>query len=113
MDKSYYEKVLIVAAVYASRKRRKAEAAAVANKKRTRRWWVRPIFEAHQRQQQGAHHNLIKEMRLTDHKLFSNYMRMSPQAYDKLLSIVGPLITKKYVVREPLDPGTKLELTLR
>ena len=40
-------------------------------------------------------------------------MRMSPEVFDKLLSIVGPHITKQYVVRTPISAKLRLELTLR
>ncbi|KAJ8939215.1 hypothetical protein NQ314_011205 [Rhamnusium bicolor] len=38
---------------------------------------------------------------------------MSPEKFDELLSLVGPIITKKHVYREPISTATRLALTLR
>lgn len=76
-----------------------------------KRWWVRPIFQ--NRNQQGDYKNLIEEMRLTDVDSYFNYMRMSPNNFDELLNLVGPLLQKKTVVREPISSGQRLALTLR
>lgn len=53
---------------------------------------VRPIYDGAQRQLQAAPNSLIREMRLTDPKMFTKWM--SSEIFAKLLSI-GPLITKK------------------
>lgn len=68
------------------------KAAEDENQRRRERWWVRPIYDGAQRQLQAAPNSLIREMRLTDPKMFTKWM--SPEIFDKLLSI-GPLITKK------------------
>ncbi|CAH1383585.1 unnamed protein product [Tenebrio molitor] len=77
----------------------------------TKRWHVRPIFA--NRLAQGDHHNLLQEMILTDHESYFNYMRMSPIMFEELLSIVGPSITKKCVIRKPILPAQRLAVTLR
>lgn len=99
-----YTKALCLVGLYVAWKKRKVE-------KPKRKWWVRPLYEVSQRRQQGAHNNVICELRLFDPKKYTNWMRMNP--FDKRLGIVGPSITKQFVVREPIDTGTKLELTLR
>lgn len=38
---------------------------------------------------------------------------MSPQTFDKLLFIVQPYITKRTLIREPISPKLRLEITLR
>ena len=81
--------------------------------RKQRRWWIRPIYMPEARRDQGAHANLINEMRLSDPKKFSNWMRMTPATFEKLLKIVGPKITKLHIARTPIDACTKLELTLR
>lgn len=62
---------------------------------------------------QGAYHNLLQEMRLTDQEKYFNYLRMSSDIFKKLLEIVGPRLTKMYCVREPISAGERLALTLR
>ncbi|XP_018359880.1 PREDICTED: putative nuclease HARBI1 [Trachymyrmex cornetzi] len=52
-------------------------------------------------------------MRLTDPEKYFNYLRMSSTTFNELLNIVGPLIEKQHVVREPIPPRTRLEVTLR
>lgn len=82
-------------------------------KAKRRRYWVHPLNTIKRRREQGDHHNLIREMRFFDHSRFIQHLRMTPQIYDKLLSLVTPLIEKDDGVREPIDPGTRLEITLR
>ncbi|KAJ8935238.1 hypothetical protein NQ314_012913 [Rhamnusium bicolor] len=38
---------------------------------------------------------------------------MSPEKVDELLGLVGPIITKMHVYREPISTATRLALTLR
>ena len=46
--------------------------------------------------------------------LFSRYMRMSPESFDHLLSLVSPLISKHTTkLREPVSATERLALTLR
>ena len=46
--------------------------------------------------------------------LFSRYMRMSPERFDYLLSLVSPLISKHTTkLREPISAAERLALTLR
>lgn len=78
------------------------------NKPAQRRWQVCPTNEPECRKSQEAYKNLIKELRVSDTKKDSTYMRMRIETFDKLLSIVGPSITKPFVSREPIGPGTKL-----
>lgn len=75
--------------------------------------WVREIFTEEQRLLQGVSTNLIKEMRRSDTKKFANFLRMSPDTFDKLLAIVEPLIRKQNVVRNSIEPKLRLEITLR
>lgn len=76
-----------------------------------RKWWVRPTNTL--RSEQGASNNFIRELRQKDINKYKRYMRMSPETFDKLLSIVGNDITKKYGSRRPIKPCTKLEITVR
>lgn len=72
------------------------------------RMWVRPIFRERQRFLQGASNNLIREMEFEDHEMFYNYCRMSAEMFHQLLCIVGPLIEKQYVIRDPISSRIRL-----
>ncbi|KYQ53567.1 hypothetical protein ALC60_00094 [Trachymyrmex zeteki] len=82
-------------------------------KDKQRQFWVRPIFNVHRRFLQGASENLVKEMEFEDETKFRNYFRMDSITFKKLLELIGPLITKQSVVREPIPPETRLHITLR
>ncbi|KMQ85193.1 nuclease harbi1-like protein, partial [Lasius niger] len=81
--------------------------------KKKRKMWVRPIFTERRRLLQGASDNLLVEMRLGDAEKYFNYLRMSPIIFTELLNIVGPLIEKQHVVRQPIPARTRLEVTVR
>ncbi|KYN22032.1 hypothetical protein ALC57_05574, partial [Trachymyrmex cornetzi] len=76
-------------------------------------FWVRPIFTLHRHFLQGASENLVKEMEFEDETKFRNYFRMDSITLKKLLELIGPLITKQSVVREPIPSETRLHITLR
>ncbi|XP_018360010.1 PREDICTED: uncharacterized protein LOC108759188, partial [Trachymyrmex cornetzi] len=52
-------------------------------------------------------------MQLQDQEMFYNYCRISVELFDQLLSIVGPLIEKQNVVRDPISARTRLLVCLR
>lgn len=62
---------------------------------------------------QGAFHNLIQEMRLSDTKRFVNYLRMTSEIFNWLLRVAGPSLTKLHQVREPISSAERLAFTLR
>ena len=77
-----------------------------------RRCWCRPWIS--RREQLGQYHTLMRELREKDPQEFINYMRMPPEMYDYILERVGPRIEKqKTWLRQPLEPGLKLAITLR
>ena len=81
-------------------------------RKRARSLWVREIFQ--RRTEMGEYHALISEMRLVDHESFYRYFHMTPQRFDNLLSLVGPLITRQAtVMRSPISAGERLAVTIR
>lgn len=91
--------VLLLSLLLIRRKKLKA-------KKQRRRFWIRDIFKI--RKQQGAYHQLLSEMKLSDsEKYYDN------KAFNKLLQMVGPRLSKLYIVRELISPGERLALTLR
>lgn len=78
--------------------------------RRQRRWWVRPVFADHDTH--GAWVSLIPTMRETDRDLYYNFMRMTPECFDKLLALITPFI-QKYSWRKSIPPGERLAITLR
>ena len=56
-------------------------------------FWVRKIFQ--ERTSKGEYHLLVQDLKLFDHLYFFQCFRMTPSTYEKLLSWVGPLITRK------------------
>ena len=76
--------------------------------------WVRAIFV--KRQQQGEYGNLLQEMRMSDPQCHFQYVRMSKEKFDILLSLVGPLLTKRHYFsrqRVEITPAERLAVTLR
>ena len=75
-----------------------------------RKLWVRSIVA--KRDEKGEH-VLVSEMR-EDPEIFFGYFRMYPETFDKLHSLVGPLIRKEYTnCRAPLRTEDKLAAVLR
>ncbi|XP_023246935.1 putative nuclease HARBI1 [Copidosoma floridanum] len=75
--------------------------------------WVSELFKEMNKVAQGASDNLVLTLRLHDSQGFINFFRMSPEAFDELLSLVGPKITKKFCVRAPISATIRFQLTLR
>lgn len=80
---------------------------------RKRRYVMTPADRERIRIRHG-HQHILNEMRLQDTNRYKNYLRMSPEIFQKLLSIVGPSITKSSMgPTMPIDPSTKLALVIR
>ena len=45
---------------------------------------------------------LVKEMHENDHESFYKYFRMTPERFDNLLLLVGPMLAKKSLYRDLL-----------
>lgn len=93
-----------------------AEIATIAaigeNKKRKyrkKKYWVAEIFE--NRAVHGFYHAIFPILRLDDSR-FINYCRMSAIEFEELC-LVGSMISKQYVVRDPISAPERLALTLR
>lgn len=71
---------------------------------------MRPIFADHDKH--GAWSTLIPTMRETDEDMYFNFLRMTPQAFDRLLVLVQPFM-KKISWRAAISPGERLAITLR
>lgn len=78
---------------------------------RKRKRWVKQWIS---KRRQYTHLNVIKEVQLSDPKDFINYFRMDIDNYNKLLSMVAPLITKMNTnMRESISANERLAVTLR
>ena len=60
--------------------------------KRKKRYWVKPILE--KRQSEGTFKLLIPQLQFHE-GLFKNFLRMTEESYEILLSLVGPIIQRK------------------
>ena len=58
-------------------------------RKKKRQYWVRPIFQ--RRREQGDYYNLLQELRLSDPHCHFQFLRMSKERFDSLLSKVGEI----------------------
>ena len=57
---------------------------------------------------------LTDELRLFDKEYFFRFVRMTPQRFEHLLSLVGPHLQQTTTkMREPISPAVRLVLTLR
>lgn len=77
---------------------------------------MRNIFTIERRLKQGGSENLVKEMlalKYVDTEKYVNYFRITLQLFKTLLTLIKPVIIKKNVVRHPISPDTRLQITLR
>ena len=76
----------------------------------TRAFWVQPLFEEHR--QKGEFYVLYPDLRHFAPKFFAMY-RMNPRKFDRLLTLVGPHLEKKWTkMRAPISLEQKLVVTL-
>ena len=80
--------------------------------KRTRKWWVRPSLL--KRNETGEFSSLVRDIQRKDETFFKTCMRMTPESFENILSILTPHLTKKTTnFREAISPAERLALTLR
>lgn len=80
--------------------------------RRFRRFWIRPILKS--RQTHGNWERLIQELRLFDNETYFNFMRMTPQTFEDILSLVGSkLMLQTTNCREPICAEARLSMTIR
>lgn len=75
-----------------------------------RRYWTHPLWQL--RTDHGFYEAIFPTICNFPEK-FENYFRVSRTQFEELLCRVGPMISKEYVVREPISAGARLALTLR
>lgn len=81
-------------------------------RRKKRSVWVRDWIKV--REERGAYHQLVQELRLTDISSYRNFLRMDHATFAELLQKVTPLIKcEDTVLRTAIDPGERLALTLR
>ena len=86
--------------------------AAQEQRKRERRWWVRPWIGG--RNTLGACSTLLQELRVEDPQQFRIFLRMSAHDIEKILNLVGPIITKENTnLRDAISANDRLAVTFR
>lgn len=76
----------------------------------TKRYWNHPVQQL--RKHFGLYEAIFPTLDTSD-DMFKINMRMSLNQFENLLHLVGPLITKKFVVKIPIPAGARLAMTLR
>ena len=71
------------------------------HKRRNHRWWVHDIIR--NRLQQGAYHNLFKELKFDEEK-FHQYFRLTREQFAQVLSYVEEDLSKHCRSREVICP---------
>lgn len=85
--------------------------AVICKKKRVPRKWCKEWLS--QRKILGSHATIFRELKDGHEKDFTNYMRMDPHTFHKLLHKVEPYIKKENtVLRESIPAEARLEATL-
>ena len=80
--------------------------------KKRQKWWFRPRIA--RRQQFGAFHALMKDIKMEDPRAFANFVRMDAQQFQYLLDAVSPLVVHKdKAMLDAIPPAERLAVTLR
>jgi hypothetical protein len=83
-------------------------------RRRRRTCWSRAWLGPERRRQFGLYDQLMVELRGEDTESFKNFLRMPPDMYDEIVRRLHPrLVKKSTAMREPLEPGLKVAMTLR
>lgn len=77
-----------------------------------RKMWTRSLYTADKMLMYGCGTELFSELE-RDTSKFYNYFRMNRNMFFEMLDFVKAKIEKQDVVRKPIDPKTRLALTLR
>ena len=102
-------RILIGAAIVVMNIRRKKQ---IYKKKQLRRFWRRGIFK--ERELHSEYFHLYQTMRDKDREFHYQYIRMSKERFDHLLSLIREDITKKDTpMRKAISAEERLVITLR
>ena len=58
----------------------------------------------------GKYHTQVKEMQKNDHQSLNKYFRNTPERFDNLRLLVGPMLTKKSLYGEAISAGLSVTL---
>ena len=73
-------------------------------KRKSKRFWVRKLFK--ERKSAGFFHALKRELEILNREYFFRFLRMSPDRYKQLLSIVDlELQRQRTHLHEPMSPS--------
>ena len=73
--------------------------------------WVRTIMS--EREEHSQFYVLVRQPQVHDRENFFNYLRMTPNRFEHLLTLVAPFIQKKKCrSRRPLSSAERLVITL-
>ena len=82
------------------------------NKKQKRRFPVRKIF-TEERKERDEWENIFRELSSDDWEYYYRYLRMSPERFEHLFNLVGPLIAKQDTnYRKSIPAKKRLVITL-
>ncbi len=88
--------------------RRRTRRLRAAKRKAWSRSWIM------RRETRGSHANLIRELNAEDPERFRQYHRLSREALNEILALVGPSISKQDThLRSAIKPSERLSITLR
>ena len=74
--------------------------------------WVKPWLQ--RRNKLGVYHTLLQELRIEAEDEYKKFLRMSPEVFDKLLTLVKPEIEKETTkLRDPIPSALELAATIR
>ena len=83
------------------------------NKKQKRRFWVRKIF-IEERKERDEWGNLFRKQKDDDREYCYMYLHMSPDRFEHLFNLVGPVILKQDTnYRKSISAKKRLVTTLR
>ena len=83
----------------------------ITRRKQRKRFWIRDIYK--KREKFGAFNTLFEELK-ADREYFFRYLRMTPDRFGHLLSLVRPKIEKQNTnFRKSIPAESRLALTLR
>lgn len=78
---------------------------------RQHKFWIRPMYQ--NRKNQSQYFNLMTELENEDREYYFRYIRMSPDRFKHLLSLVEDDIRKTSIRRETVIPAERLAICLR
>lgn len=80
--------------------------------KRRRLVWTRDWIQ--RREEHGAYHSLLRELRASDPVSYRNFIRMDEVSFSTLLQKLSPIITRQNtVMRRSISAEERLAVTLR